>query len=48
MENQNTLPLTLNKRQSVLDGLILLEVIPIERIQALLKSNLLLLSWGED
>lgn len=43
-----SLPLTLLKRSSVLDGIILLEVIPAERIKALIKSNLLLLSWGED
>lgn len=46
--NTTTLPLALTKRASVLDGLVLLEVIPINRIKALLKSNLLLLSWGED
>ena len=45
---ENILPLSLSKKQSVLDGLILLEVMPVERIKALLKSNLLLLSWGED
>lgn len=49
METQNsivaTLPLAIVKRQSVLDGLVLLEVLPIERIKALLKSNLLLLAW---
>ena len=44
MEITSALPLTLNKRISVLDGLVLLEVIPIERIKALLKSNLLLLT----
>lgn len=42
------IPLALSKCQSVLDGLVLLEVIPIERIKAVIKSNLLLLSWGED
>jgi phage/plasmid-associated DNA primase len=48
-ENNIKLPLTLNKRNSsVLDGLVLLEYLPIERIKALLVSNLLLLSWGED
>lgn len=46
--NTNALPLTLNKRSSVLDGLTLLEVIPIERIKALLKSGLLLLAWDEN
>lgn len=46
MENQTfTLPLALLKRQSVLDGLVLLEVLPLERIKALLKSDLLLLAW---
>jgi phage/plasmid-associated DNA primase len=44
----NSLPLMLSKRSSVLDGITLLEVIPIKRIKALIKSNLLLLSWGED
>jgi hypothetical protein len=40
----NILPLTLSKRSSVLDGLTLLEVIPLERIKAFLKSDLLLMS----
>jgi len=44
----NALSIMLTKRSSVLDGIVLLEVIPIERIKALLKSNLLLASWGED
>ena len=44
----NALPLTLSKRSSVLDGLTLIEKIPIERIKALLKSNLLLTLWGEE
>jgi phage/plasmid-associated DNA primase len=43
-----TLPLTLTKRQSVLDGINMIECVPEERIKALLKSNLLLLTWGED
>ena len=49
MENHNipvaTLSLAIAKRQSVLDGLVLLEVLPLERIKALLKSDLLLLAW---
>lgn len=44
----NALPLTLSKRSSVLDGLTLFEKIPVERIKALLKSDLLLLLWSED
>lgn len=44
----NALPLTLTKRQSVLDGLTLFEKIPNERIKALLKSDKLLLLWSED
>ena len=44
----NALPLTLTKRQSVLDGLIMFEKLPAERIKALLKSDLLLLLWSED
>jgi len=44
----NALPLTLTKRHSVLDGLTLFEKIPIERIKALIKSNLLLQLWSED
>lgn len=46
--NTTTLPLALAKRASVLDGLVLLEVFPIERIKALLKSDLLLLAWDWD
>lgn len=42
------LPITLAKRQSVLDGLILVEKIPAERIKALVKSDLLLQLWSED
>jgi hypothetical protein len=43
------LNIALVKREySVLDGLVLLEVVPIERIKALLKSNLLLLVWDRD
>jgi hypothetical protein len=41
----SSLPLNLTKRPSVLDGLSLLEVVPLERIKALLKSDLLLSSW---
>ena len=50
METQKNsiLPLTLIKRQSVLDGLVLLEVVPLERLKALLKSDLLLLDWEWD
>lgn len=44
----NALPLTLTKRSSVLDGIVMIEYVPVERIKALLKSNLLLLTWGED
>ena len=43
----NALPLTLIKRSSVLDGLIMFESIPIERIKALIKSPLLLMAWGD-
>ena len=43
----NALPLTLSKRCSVLDGLTLFEKIPVERIKAFLKSDLLLLTWGD-
>jgi len=42
------LPLTLAKRSSVLDGIIMLEKMPIERIKALLKSDLLLMAWEWD
>ena len=50
METQKNsiLPLTLIKRQSVLDGLVLMEVVPLERLKALLKSDLLLLDWEWD
>ena len=48
MELINALPLCLTKKQSVLDGLVLIEIIPVKRIKALLKSGYLLLSWGED
>ena len=43
-----TLPLSLIKRVSITDGLTLLEVVPRERILALLQSNLLLLTWDWD
>lgn len=43
--NLNSLPFTLVKRSSVMDGLTLIEKIPIERIKALLKSDLLLTHW---
>lgn len=43
-----SLSLSLNRRSSVLDGIVLFEQVPIERIKALLKSNLLLLTWGEE
>jgi len=43
----NALPLTLAKRSSVLDGLVLFEKIPAERIKAFLKSDLLLLTWDD-
>lgn len=42
------LPLTLTKRSSVLDGLVMLEKLPIDRLKALLKSDLLLMSWEWD
>lgn len=49
MENQmNAIPLTLIKRSSVLDGLVMFESIPIERIKALIKSPFLLMAWGDD
>lgn len=44
----NALPLGLIKRSSVLDGITLLEQFPIERLKALFKSNLLLLTWDEE
>jgi len=40
-------PLVLNRRSSVLDGMTLMEVFPIQRLNALLASNLLLLNWAE-
>lgn len=43
----NTLNLVLEKRSSTLDGLNLIEVIPNNRIKALLKSDVLLLTWGD-
>ena len=43
-----TLNLALDKRASVLDGLTMIEVVPKSRLNAVLKSGLLLLSWGED
>jgi len=42
------LSLTLAKRCSVLDTLIMIEFVPSERIKAVLKSNLLLSEWSED
>jgi phage/plasmid-associated DNA primase len=42
------LSLTLAKRSSVLDGLVMLEKMPIERIKALLKSDLLLMVWESE
>ena len=42
------LPLCLEKRSSVLDGLVLFEKVPIERIKALLKSDLLLMNWDKE
>jgi phage/plasmid-associated DNA primase len=42
------LPLTLTKRSSVLDGIVMIEYVPLERIKALLKSDKLLLTWSED
>ena len=42
------LTLTLAKRSSVLDGIVLFEKMPIERIKALLKSDLLLMAWEWD
>ena len=47
-EESRPLSLTLSKCASVLDGLVLWEVVPLERLKALLKSNLLLMSWDED
>ena len=44
----NPLPLTLEKSVSVLDGLEMVEVVPMERIQALLKSDLLLVVWDKE
>lgn len=44
----SALPLTLSKRSSILDGITLLEVVPIERIKALIKSDLLLMAWDWD
>ena len=46
--SQQTLSLTLTKRQSILDGLTMMEKVPIERIRALLKSDLLCLIWDDD
>lgn len=43
----SALPLTLSKRSSILDGITLLEVVPIERIKALIKSDYLLKTWGD-
>ena len=40
--NTLPLPLSLAKRSSILDGIVMLEKLPIERIKALLKSDLLL------
>jgi len=43
------LPLALIKRQSVLDGLEMYEVLPLERIKALIKSpHLLLTEWSNE
>jgi len=42
------LPLTLAKRFSVLDGMVMIEFVPVERLKAVLKSDLLLSSWSED
>lgn len=48
MSTNIKLSLALTKRSSVLDGIVMIEYVPVERIKALLKSNLLLLTWGED
>jgi phage/plasmid-associated DNA primase len=44
-ETMHNLPLSLTKRPSNLDGLVLLEFLPMVRMKALLKSNLLLNTW---
>lgn len=46
--SSNTLTLTLSKRQSILDGINLFEIVPIERIKGLIKSDLLLKAWDWD
>lgn len=43
----NILPFTLDKNASILDGINLIEIIPHERIKAVLKSDYLLLTWGD-
>jgi phage/plasmid-associated DNA primase len=48
METQ-ILELTLLKRQSVLDGLVLMEILPLQRLKAIIKSDLLLIvDWKFD
>ena len=46
--NSNQLPFTLEKSVSVLDGLEMVELVPTDRIQALLKSDLLLVVWDKE
>jgi hypothetical protein len=48
MSNDQQLSLALFKRSSVLDGMTMLEIVPLKRIKALLASNLLLVSWEWD
>lgn len=48
MSAPSPLPLCLEKRSSILDGLVLFEKVPIERIKALLKSDLLLMTWDKE
>ena len=45
MESPPTPPLTIEMTASVLNGLVLLEYVPVERITALLKSGKLALNW---
>jgi hypothetical protein len=42
------IPLGISKHASTLDGLELLEVIPVERLKALIKSDLLLQVWDKN
>lgn len=47
-EAKPIIPLNIVKRQSNLDGITLLEIIPKNSLKAIIKSDFLLLNWSED